>query len=466
MGSDDIYASYYANLSAWDCDYYEDPNMTRRAADLVEDEIEGENDWIIGVGFSILSTVLSCLGMILSKIAHNQQARLPDDKKYPEIAGIVCSPCWWGSFLVMGLIPFPADFIAFSYAAQSIVVPFAGLTIMLNQLLAPCILDEKLTKKDMIASVFIFSGCVVSTAFGTHDPDNKSICDLLNLFTEPGFFVALAFLILAVSAAIWNINSYASTIKVAKNAEALKAGDAKVVSEEEGVAKTEHIRPASCKADIAAEAERKESNRGSQQQKGRLEKLRPFSYGLVAGASGGIQNVCFKTAGMLMRKGFENREGVRSVWKGPYPYFFLVIVIFLAIQQITWLNKGLAQYDAVLALPLYNACYMILSTTYGGIYYKEFTNFSVTQSILFPFGILLTVAGILTLASGHENTSIEKNAEKQHEGEDAGRKSSGVSDAHAMKSPKVGSGKSLKYDDGAIEMTTTSSPEEVQLAVQ
>ena len=319
MGGHGKWDWYYENLTVWDCEYYQDPNATRLALDLLDEKERGKNDWIIGVGFSILSTVLSCVGLILQKIAHNQQARLPDDKKYPECGGVVCSPCWWGSFLVMGLIPFPADFIAFSYAAQSIVVPFAGLTIMLNQLIAPCILDEKLTQKDMIASVFVFTGCVVSTAFGAHEANNKSICQLLNLFTEPFFYVALALLACAVALAIWNIKSHASTIELAKNHETHKE-DAADKEELVSLKTTKADRPASCKAETIDALE----NGGEVEEKqsaSRFEKVRPFSFALVAGASGG-----FKTPALRLQEsswsGFEKRDDVASVWKGPYPYFF------------------------------------------------------------------------------------------------------------------------------------------------
>lgn len=453
------YGWYYENLTVWDCEYYMDPNQTRLNATLIDAKEKGKHDWIIGVGFSILSTLLSCLGLILQKIAQNQQQRLPEDKKFKEWNGIVCSPYWWGSFLVMGLIPFPADFIAFSFAAQSIVVPFAGLTIMLNQLIAPCILDEKLTKKDMVASVFVFGGCIVSTAFGAHDVPKKTICQLLNLFTGTGFYIAIAFLLVFVVLAYRNIHAYESTVEVAKTKSMMvdpdKLKDALADIEKEDAPKREISLVTGDK-------------KGEEKKEGGFswEKIRPFSFGFIAGAAGGMQNTCFKTAGELMRSGFEKEDGVRSVWKGPYPYFFLIIVVFLAIQQITWLNKGLAQYDAVLALPLYNACYMILSTTLGAIYYNEFENFSAVQAVFFPLGILMTVAGILTLATGHTNTSIDSNAvDSQHKSLESSNSNP------RMLSPKVAMMKRGDFDDSdeeGIEMaeTTAVGPESVAVALQ
>jgi len=93
----------------------------------------GENDWIIGVALSFGSSFFSCLGLIFQKLAHNQNEELPEGRKWPVIIGIVCSPCWWASFIMMGkfvsllvfrginrciiigLIPFPFDFFAFSF---------------------------------------------------------------------------------------------------------------------------------------------------------------------------------------------------------------------------------------------------------------------------------------------------------------------------------------------------------------
>ena len=40
------------------------------------------------------SSVLSCLGLILQKVAHNQNQVATAEKKYKVVAGIICSPCW------------------------------------------------------------------------------------------------------------------------------------------------------------------------------------------------------------------------------------------------------------------------------------------------------------------------------------------------------------------------------------
>ena len=138
-------------------------------------------DWLIGVSFSMGSSVLSCLGLILQKVAHNQNQAAPEGKKYKVMAGIICSPAWWAAFVVMGLFPFPLDFFAYSFAAQSLVAVFAGFTLVCNQIMAPCILKERLTKTDMFASFVVVVGTTIATFTGSHKETEFDLCELLDM---------------------------------------------------------------------------------------------------------------------------------------------------------------------------------------------------------------------------------------------------------------------------------------------
>jgi uncharacterized membrane protein len=61
-----------------------------------------------------------------------------------------------------------ADFVALSFAPQSLVAPLGALTMVSNVIFAPLILREHVTTKDLIATFIILSGSVLAVAFGAH----------------------------------------------------------------------------------------------------------------------------------------------------------------------------------------------------------------------------------------------------------------------------------------------------------
>jgi uncharacterized membrane protein len=61
------------------------------------------------------------------------------------------------------------DFAALAFAAQSIVAPLGSLTLVSNILFAPLLLDERVARRDVIATLGIVAGSIVSVVFATHD---------------------------------------------------------------------------------------------------------------------------------------------------------------------------------------------------------------------------------------------------------------------------------------------------------
>ena len=159
----------------------------------------GQYDWVIGMIFCVLSSFFSSLGLILQKIAHNQNDRRPPHKRYKKVRGMLCSPMWWISLVFVAFLPFPCDFLALSYLAQSLIGLFAGLTLVLNQVMAPCMLkDEKLGRLEWMATGVILLGITIATIFGPLSEEARGLCDLLALLSRPTFVAAEIFLCISV----------------------------------------------------------------------------------------------------------------------------------------------------------------------------------------------------------------------------------------------------------------------------
>jgi hypothetical protein len=412
--------------------------------------------WVLGVTVSIVASVLSCLGLIFQKYAHTQNQNLPEDKKAPVILGCVCSPCWWASFMLMGVLPFPLDFLAYSFAAQSLVAPFAALTLILNQLFAPLILKEKLHRLDIYASAIVFVGTLMTTLAGNHADVVYELEDLLELFKRATFIIGAVVLVLIMGFMIVSLRVTEAAQEAAGHGPAVGGTGAEAEVEAGQAAAGDELSKSSSTGEADAGAapraeqgqqqdmqqtdpphkkERHQQQEDQQQQNNILlttsfestarakaeqleldetqaknvaaepqadtarsflarlnRRLCPFYYGFVAGGFGALQTVFFKAVGVLFKSSVVDKAG--SPWGSPYPYIFGIITIVLAIAQLSYLNMGMARYDAVLVFPIYNAMFVLLSVLFGSLYYDEFSNFVTWQLVVFPVGITITLAGI------------------------------------------------------------------------
>mmetsp|Transcript_20352 Transcript_20352/g.58037 ORF Transcript_20352/g.58037 Transcript_20352/m.58037 type:complete len:433 (-) Transcript_20352:22-1320(-) len=308
---------------------------------------EEDNKWVIGVIFSILSSICTTIGTLLQKIAHNINDRKPEGQKAREFMGILFSPAWLCAFMLMVLLPLPFDFVALALAAQSLLVVFAGLTIALNLVFAQIMLGEKADRIEVVATFIIIIGLVFSTVSGAKVDVNYGICELLDRYTDLDFIAGAVTLSCGILIMLYFI----------------------------------HLAP----------------------QTRLVVRLKPVMYAFCAGGFGGLGNILFKATGELAEGGL-SAEGTSS-WTTVHPYYHIVLTIIFAVLQIAHINQGLRRYNAVLYLPLYNCMYILLSGTMGALTYREFDSYTKTQFILFPFGVLITLSGILVMTQKDPNSS-------------------------------------------------------------
>jgi len=99
-----------------------------------------------------------------------------------------------------------------------------------------------------------------------------------------------------------------------------------------------------------------------------------------------------------------------------------LLVICFAVLQISHVNLGMKDYDAVMYLPMYNCMFIVCTSTLGGIFFGEFTDFDVVRGILFPLGVLVTLSGIVVMSHASKGTNkggkvgIEGGCDQQEQG--------------------------------------------------
>jgi hypothetical protein len=96
-------------------------------------------------------------------------------------------------------------------------------------------------------------------------------------------------------------------------------------------------------------------------------------------------------------------------------YVNLVLFILATIFWLGRLNNALDKYDPLFIVPLFQAGYIVLSTTAGGIYFQEFQNLSAVQVIIFICGIAVMLGGLALLMASRPKVSYQEKDQKQQQ---------------------------------------------------
>jgi uncharacterized membrane protein len=255
---------------------------------------------------------------------------------------------WWtGLFLIVGGAI--ADFAALTFSPQSLVAPLGSLTLVSNILVAPWVLKEVVTTRDIISTLIIVSGCIISVAFAAHVDVVYSLDSLFSFFLHWTFIIYACLVIGFLICTITLINHFESI---------------------------EHdpIRYTPTK-----------------------ETWHRLAYPAAAGTIG-AQSVLFaKCLIEMIVNAFQHRGLFLTRWQG---YFVVVALVVCIVLQIKWLNDGLLRFDSAYEVPIFQAFWVVLSVVSGMVFFSEWKTMSMLQLGLFLVGIIVTVTGVILLSRG------------------------------------------------------------------
>uniref|UniRef100_A0AAV1UGB8 Uncharacterized protein n=1 Tax=Peronospora matthiolae TaxID=2874970 RepID=A0AAV1UGB8_9STRA len=276
--------------------------------------------WIIGVTLSLAATLFGTLGKVLLKLSHTSSQAL-----WVKAAATVCV------FLLNPVL----DAISYAYAAQSILAPMAGFSVVWNIILSPSLLDEKLSVQDLRGSAVILLGCLLVGLSGSHDTPTHCSTELFALFRSRVFVEYAVFAVCTAVTLVWVI----------------------------------------CKC---------------HQKSG----WRRFAFGALSGLIGG--NLFFLKASIeLLGEG-------GAVWSNPETYLIIAAALSSAGGGIFVLDRGLREYEALYLVAIYQAFLILIGSISGVVFFHEIAGMNAWwQQIVYPFGIVSTVGGIVVLSERH-----------------------------------------------------------------
>jgi len=113
---------------------------------------------------SIMASIASNLGVNVQKFSMMQEARRGPGRQRAYVA----QPIWFGGLLLViaGSI---GDFAALGFAAQSLITPVGGFTMVANVVFAHFWLREHLSRVDLLGTFLVIVGVVLIAAFASKE---------------------------------------------------------------------------------------------------------------------------------------------------------------------------------------------------------------------------------------------------------------------------------------------------------
>jgi hypothetical protein len=312
--------------------------------------------YVLGVSLSVAGSTILNLGHNLMKRDHMRNALLPAAARRV----YMCRWRWAAGFAVF-LAGNVLDFLALGLVAQSVAAPLGAVAIVTNVGFATRFLGEAFSRRDALGTALVVLGAVLCVVFGSHEDRPVALRDLGPMIRSNTalwiYWAACAAVVALLAAAVPVV------------ACAVRGGD-------------------------SGRAGRGGAGAGAFAR--RHARLQPMLHTSIGGVVGAQTIIGAKILSELL-------EGLARTGKSPFGdgYFYLVIALtgLSGVTQIHQFQVALRQADALVVVPAFFVVWTLLSVTGGGIFFREFDNFSAARAFGFVAGVAVTTAGVVILAS-------------------------------------------------------------------
>jgi hypothetical protein len=227
----------------------------------------------------------------------------------------------------------------------------------------------------VIGTVLVIVGSILSIGFGNHEDKDYNMADIRALY---GYAAFIAYVI------IMFVGLFFAYVAV-KRLEVMRADLMLSYTELEEVTEQGEN-------DRFPEIERSIDEKKSSYAP--YEKVHPLLYCMLSGIFGGNSELMAKTVAVLLRTTI---AGDNQFIYG-LTYVFLIIMGVTIAVQMHFLASALKHFDALYVVPVFQCFFITGSAAGGAIFYHELKDFNVLQSVMFPVGITVTLAGVLAMS--------------------------------------------------------------------
>ncbi|XP_076923441.1 putative magnesium transporter NIPA8 isoform X1 [Bidens hawaiensis] len=290
-------------------------------------------DWVIGAFINLFGSIAINFGTNLLKLGHDERERhsiLGEGINKKTILRPIISFQSWRIGILFFAFGNALNFISFGYAAQSLLSALGSVQFVSNIVFAHFVLNKTVTVKVLVATAFIVLGNTSLVAFGNHQSPVYTQDQLAEKYINITFLF-YCLLLMAVVA----MHHY-----VYRRGELLLAISGKEVMRY-------------------------------------WKLLLPFSFAVVSGAIGSCSVLFAKSLSNLLRLSMTSSYHLDS-W---FTYSILLMFLCTAAFWMTRLNEGLAQFDAILIVPMFQIAWTFFSICTGFVYFQEYQVLSLSLSL-------------------------------------------------------------------------------------
>ncbi|KAF9669418.1 hypothetical protein SADUNF_Sadunf14G0105600 [Salix dunnii] len=308
-------------------------------------------EWVIGAFINLFGSIAINFGTNLLKLGHNERERHSTQDSLGTSGKIPVKPIIYFQTWRVGILFFflgnCLNFISFGYAAQSLLAALGSIQFVSNIAFAYFVLNKMVTVKVLVATAFIVLGNIFLVAFGNHQSPVYTPEQLAEKYSNMTFLFYCLVLILLVA-----MHHY-----IYRRGEIILA-----ISGQD-------LRPY-------------------------WQMLLPFSYAVVSGAVGSCSVLFAKSLSNLLRLAMSSDYHLHS-W---FTYSILLLFLSTAGFWMTRLNEGLALFDAILIVPMFQIVWTFFSICTGFVYFQEYQVFDALRTTMFILGMTFVFIGISLLA--------------------------------------------------------------------
>ncbi|XP_071706915.1 probable magnesium transporter NIPA8 [Rutidosis leptorrhynchoides] len=307
-------------------------------------------EWVIGAFINLFGSIAINFGTNLLKLGHDERERhavLGEGINGKTILRPVISFQSWRIGILFFAFGNSLNFISFGYAAQSLLAALGSVQFVSNIVFAYFVLNKTVTVKVLVATMFIVLGNTFLVAFGNHQSPVYTQEQLAEKYTNMTF---LFYCLLLASLVVMHHFVY-------RRGESMLATSGKELMRY-------------------------------------WKLLLPFSFAVVSGAIGSCSVLFAKSLSNLLRLSMSSSYRLDS-W---FTYSILLLFLCTAGFWMARLNEGLAQFDAILIVPMFQIAWTFFSICTGFVYFQEYQVLNTLRTVMFIMGMISVFIGISLLA--------------------------------------------------------------------
>lgn len=325
------------------------------------------NDWMYGVILITIGSLGNNLGNNLVSLGH-KQSKAKENKIVPDttsenldsVDDSIPPPKSKFDWKLIGTIVFVVGnlftFVSFGFGAQSLIASLESIQFVSNIFFAYYIHHEKITIQMIIATLSIVIGNILVVVFADHAAVLYNSDDMIYLYetnTAYQVYLCIAFVIWAISTIIYT-KYHNSRMK-------------------------------------------------DRMMLWRHNLLEPLCFAISSTVIGTQAVLNSKCMSLLIQGTIRGGKNEFSSW---YLYFILITWIMMVAYWLMRLNKGLELFPPLFIIPVMQVFFVFFAILCGGIYFKEFSDFVMSQYVGFTLGVLMILGGVYGLAPEDMQLSI------------------------------------------------------------